>query len=55
MDVLIERQGGREGQMAGRSPYMQAVNVAAKADQLGKIVRCRISEAKQNSVVGVIE
>ncbi|NDG37399.1 MAG: tRNA (N6-isopentenyl adenosine(37)-C2)-methylthiotransferase MiaB, partial [Alphaproteobacteria bacterium] len=25
VDVLVERAGGRDGQMAGRSPYMQAV------------------------------
>ena len=55
MDVLIERHGGRAGQMAGRSPYMQAVNVEAGDEHLGRIVSCRISEAKQNSVVGVIQ
>ena len=55
MDVLIERNGGRDGQMAGRTPYMQAVNVAADEALLGKIVSCQITEAKQNSVVGVIQ
>ena len=55
MDVLIERNGGRDGQMAGRTPYMQAVNVEADEALLGKIVSCQITEAKQNSVVGVIQ
>ena len=50
MDVLVERIGGRHGQMAGRSPYMQAVNFQGTADMIGKILPCKISEAKQNSV-----
>ena len=50
MDVLVERAGGREGQMAGRSPYMQAVNFAGTADMIGQIVSCEVVEAKQNSV-----
>jgi tRNA-2-methylthio-N6-dimethylallyladenosine synthase len=54
MDVLIERRGGREGQVAGRSPYMQAVNLEAGEDLVGSIISCRVTEAKQNSVVGVV-
>ena len=50
MDVLVERAGGRDGQMAGRSPYMQAVNFAGTPDMLGQIVPCTVLEAKQNSV-----
>ena len=29
LDVLLERQGRYEGQLVGRSPYMQAVHVEA--------------------------
>ena len=50
MDVLVERAGGRDGQMAGRSPYMQAVNFAGTPDMIGQIVSCTVLEAKQNSV-----
>ncbi len=54
VDVLVERAGGRDGQMAGRSPYMQAVNFIGTADQLGQIVPCRLSAARQNSMTGEI-
>ena len=54
VDVLVERAGGRDGQMAGRSPYMQAVNFIGNPDQIGQIVPCRLSEARQNSMTGDI-
>ncbi len=54
VDVLVERAGGRDGQMAGRSPYMQAVNFIGTADQIGQIVPCRLSAARQNSMTGEI-
>ena len=54
VDVLVERAGGRVGQMAGRSPYMQAVNFIGEADQIGQIVSCRLSAARQNSMTGEI-
>ncbi len=54
VDVLVERAGGRPGQMAGRSPYMQAVNFPGQEDQIGKIVSCIITEAKQKSVSGEV-
>jgi len=54
VDVLVERAGGRDGQMAGRSPYMQAVNFIGTADQIGQIVPCCLSAARQNSMTGEI-
>ena len=48
----MERVGGREGQMAGRSPYMQSVNLAGDDSLIGQIVPCTITEARQNSVIG---
>lgn len=66
MDVLLERPGKFEGQLLGRSPYLQAVHVdvsnaqntlAASADNsysefMGKLVRVRIVEAGPNSLKG---
>ena len=52
LDVLVERAGGRDGQMAGRSPYMQAVNLTGDESMIGRILPCRITEARQNSVIG---
>ena len=54
VDVLVERTGGRVGQMAGRSPYMQAVNFIGEEDQIGQILSCRLSAARQNSMTGEI-
>ena len=54
MDVLVERAGGRPGQVAGRSPYMQAVNMAGDESLIGRIVSCAVAEAKQNSIVGSV-
>jgi tRNA-2-methylthio-N6-dimethylallyladenosine synthase len=52
LDVLVERAGRRDGQMAGRSPYMQAVNLTGDESMIGRILPCRITEARQNSVIG---
>jgi tRNA-2-methylthio-N6-dimethylallyladenosine synthase len=54
MKILVERAGGRPGQVAGRSPYMQAVNIEADAGLVGNIVSCRVTEARQNSIVGAL-
>jgi tRNA-2-methylthio-N6-dimethylallyladenosine synthase len=54
VDILVERAGGRDGQMAGRSPYMQAVNFIGNSDQIGQIVPCRLFKARQNSMTGDI-
>ena len=54
VDLLVERAGGRVGQMAGRSPYMQSVNFIGEEDQIGQIVSCRLSAARQKSMTGEI-
>ena len=54
VDILVERAGGRAGQMAGRSPYMQAVNFVGCESQIGQIVTCKLSAARQNSMTGEI-
>ena len=50
MHVLVERSGGRDGQMTGRSPFMQSVYFDGQDSQLGNIVPMRIDEARQNSL-----
>jgi tRNA-2-methylthio-N6-dimethylallyladenosine synthase len=52
LPVLFERQGRRPGQLAGRSPYMQAVHVAAPARRLGQLVEVEIEHAHPNSLSG---
>ncbi|MGD9671126.1 MAG: tRNA (N6-isopentenyl adenosine(37)-C2)-methylthiotransferase MiaB [Hyphomicrobiaceae bacterium] len=52
--VLFERSGRREGQLVGRSPYLQQVHAFAAADLLGRIVPVEILGAGPNSLSGVI-
>ena len=54
VDILVERTGGRAGQMAGRSPYMQAVNFLGDEMQIGQILSCKLTAARQNSMIGEI-
>ena len=50
MPVLIEKQGGRDGQMTGRSPFMQSVYLEGSAEWIGRIMDLDITEARQNSL-----
>ena len=54
MSVLVERQGGRDGQMTGRSPFMQSVYFEADDNQIGDIVSMKITEGRQNSLAADI-
>jgi len=54
MPVLFDRTGSREGQLVGRSPYMQAVHAALPANLLGEIVTVMIDQAKPNSLSAVV-
>jgi tRNA-2-methylthio-N6-dimethylallyladenosine synthase len=52
--VLFERAGRKAGQIAGRSPYLQAVHVEANEALIGEIFPVRITQAGPNSLSGVI-
>lgn len=52
MPVLLERPGRRPGQLAGRSPYMQAVHVEAPLTLQGRIAAVTIESAATLSVTG---
>ena len=52
VEVLLERRGRRPGQLAGRSPHMQVVNVAAGDELLGRVVEVEITHARAVSVAG---
>ncbi len=54
MPVLFDRPGGRDGQLVGRSPYMQAVHASLSAEYLGEIVNVMIDRAKPNSLSAVV-
>ncbi|NLH81322.1 MAG: tRNA (N6-isopentenyl adenosine(37)-C2)-methylthiotransferase MiaB [Phyllobacteriaceae bacterium] len=50
MDVLLEKPGRRPGQLAGRSPWLQAVHLDAPMELLGTIARVRIDAVATNSL-----
>jgi tRNA-2-methylthio-N6-dimethylallyladenosine synthase len=50
--VLLERPGRYPGQLAGRSPYMQAVHVDAPKEALGGVADVTIVSAGPNSLTG---
>ncbi|MCH9809198.1 MAG: tRNA (N6-isopentenyl adenosine(37)-C2)-methylthiotransferase MiaB [Alphaproteobacteria bacterium] len=52
--VLFERMGRQEGQLVGRSPYLQPVHAAGEQDLLGRIIPVEISGSGANSLMGVI-
>ncbi|HEY1751448.1 MAG TPA: tRNA (N6-isopentenyl adenosine(37)-C2)-methylthiotransferase MiaB [Caulobacteraceae bacterium] len=52
LPVLMEKSGRREGQIAGRSPYLQAVHCPGEERQIGQIVPTRIVSAARNSLAG---
>ena len=54
MPVLLERRAKRPGQLAGRSPWMQSVVVAAPPRLLGQLVEVEILDANPNSLAGSI-
>ncbi len=55
LPVLFEREGRLDGQLHGRSPYLQAVHVDAPADMIGKIGNVRIEGASRNALSGILE
>ena len=53
--VLLEKPGRHPGQLVGRSPYLQPVQVMAPPDLIGEIVAARITEVGPNSLFGVLD
>ncbi|GAB6052524.1 tRNA (N6-isopentenyl adenosine(37)-C2)-methylthiotransferase MiaB [Magnetospira thiophila] len=53
MPVLLDRPGRHDGQVVGRSPYMQAVHVDAGAALLNRITDLKITAAHPNSLTGI--
>jgi tRNA-2-methylthio-N6-dimethylallyladenosine synthase len=54
MPILLEKKGRKAGQLAGRSPYLQAVHVECDETRIGEIALTRITSAGANSLSGVI-
>jgi tRNA-2-methylthio-N6-dimethylallyladenosine synthase len=50
IDLLIEKPGRHPGQLAGKSPYLQAVQVEGADARIGDIIPVRITRAGSNSL-----
>ncbi len=54
LDVLLEKPGKLPGQLVGRSPYLQAVQVMAPHSLIGQIARVTVTEVGSNSLFGAL-
>jgi tRNA-2-methylthio-N6-dimethylallyladenosine synthase len=52
LDVLLEKPGRLPGQLTGKSPYLQAVQVMAPASSIGRVVPVTVTEIGSNSLFG---
>ena len=53
LPVLIEKRGREDGQMVGKSPYLQAVHLKTDSTAIGQIVDVAVTEAWRNSLNGI--
>ena len=53
-DVVLDRPGRRDGQLIGRSPYMQSVFVTAPATMLNSVQKLTITAAHSNSLGAIL-
>ncbi len=51
-DVLFEKKGRHPGQLVGRSPYLQPVQVIAPDQLIGELVRVTVTDLGSNSLYG---
>jgi len=54
VDVLLEKPGKLPGQLVGRSPYLQAVQVMAPRALIGSVQPVTIGEVGSNSLFGAL-
>ena len=52
--VLFEHKGRYPGQIVGRSPYLQLVQVTAPSSLIGNIAEVSVTEISSNSLFGVL-
>ncbi len=52
VEILIERNGRHPGQLAGKTPYMQAVQIESATHRIGDRVLALIERAGSNSLFG---
>jgi len=50
--VLVSGTGKRDGQLHGRSPYLQSVHFQGSTDLMNQIVNVEVSGATMSSLTG---
>jgi tRNA-2-methylthio-N6-dimethylallyladenosine synthase len=53
-DVLLEKPGRHPGQLVGRSPYLQPVQLLAPPSLIGEVVSVAITDVGPNSLFGAL-
>jgi tRNA-2-methylthio-N6-dimethylallyladenosine synthase len=53
-EVLLEKPGRMPGQLVGRSPYLQPVQVIAPSSLIGEVVAVKITDVGANSLFGTL-
>ena len=48
--VVFDKPGRHEGQLIGRSPYMQSVNAVVDSGRIGEMTEVEITGVKPNSL-----
>jgi tRNA-2-methylthio-N6-dimethylallyladenosine synthase len=54
LDVLLDKPGRLPGQLTGRSPYLQTVNVMAPSHMIGEMVAVTITDIGANTLFGAL-
>ncbi len=54
LDVLFDREGKEDGQLLGRTPYMQSIYATAPKRLMNEIIKVEVTGAYRNSVSGKI-
>jgi tRNA-2-methylthio-N6-dimethylallyladenosine synthase len=54
VEVLFEKPGRLPGQLSGRSPYLQTVNVMAPSHMIGQMAAVTVTDVGANTLFGVL-
>jgi tRNA-2-methylthio-N6-dimethylallyladenosine synthase len=54
IDVLLEKPGKHPGQLVGKSPWLQAVQVDAPAEMIGAVVSVNVERVGSHSLFGTL-
>ncbi|MBM3619768.1 MAG: tRNA (N6-isopentenyl adenosine(37)-C2)-methylthiotransferase MiaB [Alphaproteobacteria bacterium] len=54
LEVLFQERGRREGQLIGKSPWLQSVHAQAPERLIGRLVEVRVTSGHANSLAGEV-